>query len=525
MIYQTQGFQLDTDRMELSLDGDLLEIEPQVLRILILLIENRDRVVTRDELIDEVWNGRIVSETTLSSRINSARRALGDSGKSQSFIRTYSKRGFRFVADVQVVEDAPNGADSAEDTVGIGIPSIAVLPFSNLGGNSEQEYFCDGVAEDIIAALSRIRSLIVVARNSSFSYKGQSPDVRQASRDLGVRYILEGSLRKSGDGIRLAVQLVEGESGKTLWAERYDRAFDNIFDVQDDIVQSVVGALHPELGKAEQDRARAKRAESLDAWDAYQRGMWHTYRRTRDDLQTAIAFYKKAIGLDPDFAAAHWGLAICYFYNTIWGWAEPRNELLDEALNVARRGVELDPADSMSHTALGYIHFVRREPDSAAPALESAIELDPNNYLAPRMLGITLTGAGRAEQGLPHLHNALRLSPRDPLVSGTMGWLAASYFFAGDSEAAVFWARRGMRLRAAPQIWTVTALLSVLGASGQLEEAKRVRTELLRLQPDITCAFVRENIPIVDPDYLDQYIGGLAKAGLPKGTPAAPQQS
>ena len=216
----------------------------------------------------------------------------------------------------------------------------------------------------------------MIARDSSFSYKDQSPAIGQAANELGARYVLTGSVRKAGEQIRIAVQLSEGGTGNYLWAERYDRELGNIFDVQDDITERVVGALHPELGKAEQERARAKRAENLDAWDAYQRGMWHTYRRTRTDLAKAAEFFRKSIELEPDFAPAHWGWAIGYFYSAIWGWAEPRDEILDDALKIARRGVDLDPEDSMSHTALGYIHVVRREHPKAIPALETAIELD-----------------------------------------------------------------------------------------------------------------------------------------------------
>ncbi|MFP6732647.1 MAG: winged helix-turn-helix domain-containing protein [Rhodospirillales bacterium] len=284
MIYRFGDFALDTDSLELTQAGKAVEVEPQVFSLLACLIENRERVVSKDELIERVWDGRIVSDGTLNTRINSVRRAVGDDGKRQAVIKTFPRRGFRFVAELEGESDAPLAppATAASDK-----PSIAVLPFDNLSGDPEQEYFSDGLADDIISALSRIRQLFVVARNSSFAYKHGAADVRNLARELGVRYVVEGSVRKAGNQVRISVQLVDGDTGGQIWNGRYDRELEDIFAVQDEVVQNVVGAAIPKLGRAELDRARRKTPENLDAWDLYLHGQWHVDKRSKDDAETA----------------------------------------------------------------------------------------------------------------------------------------------------------------------------------------------------------------------------------------------
>src|SRR5690348_8727791 len=290
---------LDPDRRELSRGSEVIATGPQVFDLLVYLVENRERVVSRDDLLKAVWDGRIVSESTLASHINAAHKAIGDSGQAQRLIRTVARKGFRFVGEVR--ETKPSGDAASGDAASMGRapaapeevtaeppalpdrPSIAILPFANLSGDPAQDYFADGVVEDIISALSRIRWLFVIARNSSFTYKGQAVDVKQVGRELGVRYVLEGSVRKSGNRVRVTAQLIDATSGAHVWADRYDRDISDIFALQDEITAAVASVIEPALAQAEQQRVLRKPPESLDAWEAYQRGLWHFNKYAPED--------------------------------------------------------------------------------------------------------------------------------------------------------------------------------------------------------------------------------------------------
>ena len=270
MLYLFEDFVLDSDRRELRRGGELLSVEPQVFDLLQYLIRNRDRVVSKDDLMNAVWQGRIVSDATLSSRINAARSALHDNGEEQRLIRTILRKGIRFVGAVREEDGAEAMVAVEQPKPGLGLPdrpSIAVLPFVNMSGDPEQDYFADGMVEDIITGLSRIKWLFVIARNSSFSYKGRAVDVKQVGRDLGVRYVLEGSVRKAGNRVRISGQLIEAEDGRHLWAERYDRDLTDVFALQDEITINVVAAIEPNLRRAEIERVRRKRPDNFDAYD------------------------------------------------------------------------------------------------------------------------------------------------------------------------------------------------------------------------------------------------------------------
>jgi adenylate cyclase len=286
--YLFEEYAFDADRRELRRGSDVVSVAPQVFDLIEYLIRNRERVVSKDDLIKAIWNGRSVSDAALTTRLNAARTAIGDSGEEQCFIKTLPRKGFRFVGAVREAKD-PAGAAVADNQVELqkpdlalpDKPSIAVLPFENMSGDPEQEYFADGMVEDIITALSRFKSLFVIARNSSFTYKGRAVDIKQVGRELGVRYILEGSVRKGGNRMRIAAQLIDATSGAHLWADRYDRGPSDIFAVQDEITASVTGIIEPALADAEQQRVLRKPPDSLDAWEAYQRGLWHFNKKGR----------------------------------------------------------------------------------------------------------------------------------------------------------------------------------------------------------------------------------------------------
>jgi TolB-like protein len=300
---------LNIAQRELSRGGVPVAIEPQVFDLLVYLVENRDRVVGKDELLAHVWRGRVVSDATIDSRVKAARQAVGDSGAAQTVIRTFARKGVRFVAETRQ-ERAPilgglergGVADVSPATDAVltlpDKPSIAVLPFANLSDDPEQEYFADGMVEEIITALSRIRWLFVIARNSTFTYKGQAVDIRQVGRELGVRYVLEGSVRKAGGRVRITAQLIEAETGAHVWSERFDRDLSDVFAVQDEITESIVANIEPRLYTAENFRAQRKPPEALDAWGLVMRALSLFWRVTRADNSAARALLEKAIAID-----------------------------------------------------------------------------------------------------------------------------------------------------------------------------------------------------------------------------------
>jgi len=315
---------LDCDRRELSRRGVPVAVAPQVFDLLVYLIRNRERVVSKDDLIEAVWGGRIVSDSALTTRINAARTIIGDSGAEQRLIRTVHRRGFRFVGEVREMDQLPlavrEGWRPAIEAAGLVLPdmarpfiadkpSVAVLAFTNMSGSPEREFVAEGIAEDIITALSRCPWLLVIGRNSSFAYKGRAVDLKQVGRQLGARYVLEGSVQSAGERLRVTTQLVDTETGAHIWANRYDRDFADIFAVQDEITDSVTIAIAPAVDEAERRRAMRKPTENIDAWTAFQRGVWHHHKFNPDDNARAQTFFQQAIDLDPTFAAAYCGLA------------------------------------------------------------------------------------------------------------------------------------------------------------------------------------------------------------------------
>ena len=392
-------------------------------------------------------------------------------------------------------------------------PSIAVLPFDNMSGDPEQEYFSDGISEDLITALSRIRHFNVIARNSTFFYKGTSPDIRQVSNELGARYIVEGSVRKSGSRVRVSAQLIDGTTGNHVWAKRYDRDLEDIFTVQDELTLTLVGAIEPEMNKSERERAVMNRAENLDAWELYHRGMWHMSRQTPEDLRAASSLFHEAMERDEKFAPAHAAYAQCYFRNRLLGTDEGDG---DRALISARRAIELDPSDPMGHQSFGFMLLLNREHGQAVAEFETATSINPSSAHSHHFLGTALIHAGRADAAMPHLLEAIRLSPADPdltLFNSRIGW---AHFFLGDDEAAVQWTEKAIRLPGAN--WPMRAIrLAALARLGRDDDASEALAELLRFRPDITVSFVRKRLPTADEAYRESLFDGLRKAGLPEG--------
>jgi adenylate cyclase len=324
-------------------------------------------------------------------------------------------------------------------------PSLAVLPFINMSRDPEQEYFSDGMTEDIITALSRIRWFFIIARNSTFAYKDRAVDVRKVAKELGVRYVLEGSVRKAGSRVRVTAQLIDGDTGKHVWANRYDRELDDVFSVQDELTETIVGALDPELGKAERERAKAKRPENLDAWDVYQRGLWHLYHYTKEDIEKAQQLFREATSLDPNLGVAFSGLAEAFYFSLVYGHSDAPEHDREEALVAARTAVELDGEDAVAHCTLGRIYYVRREHDLAIAELQTALELNPSLAWAHYGVGAALVFSGRAREALPFLQSAMKLSPRDPNMGSFLVRMADAHLFMRDYDEAIAWAQKALR--------------------------------------------------------------------------------
>ncbi|MFP6732644.1 MAG: winged helix-turn-helix domain-containing tetratricopeptide repeat protein [Rhodospirillales bacterium] len=507
MIYHFGDFALDTDSLELSQGGAPVEVEPQVFSLLACLIENRERVVSKDELIELVWDGRIVSDGTLNTRINSVRRAVGDDGKRQAVIKTFPRRGFRFVAalDGDGTENPPAEITAISDK-----PSIAVLPFENLSGDPEQEYFSDGIAEDIITALSRLRWLSVISRNTMFTFKGQAVDVQAVAKDLDVRYILEGSVRKAASRVRISVQLVDGGSGNQLWADRYDRELEDIFEVQDEVTASVAGSVQSQLGVSEQNRVRNKPPDSLDAWEAYQRGVALLNERTDQSIIAASEYFERAMELDPNFVLAYAG-----YVDSVVIIADRRDPAKwDKAEYFARRAVALDTNESKAHAALAWCLLFNRDLSQALAELETALNLNPSDPAIHMAMGTGLNQSGRAAGAIPYFQMAIRLSPRDAEIGRFYARLMISHFCLGQYEEAIEWGRKAVQYPNA--VWARAILTSVYAHFGAMDEAERMLAVARERHPQLSISFIRDVGAMPHPEYNALFIDGLRKAGVPE---------
>jgi adenylate cyclase len=363
-------------------------------------------------------------------------------------------------------------------------PSIAVLPFQNMSGDSEQEYFADGMVEEIITALSRIRWLFVIARNSSFIYKGQAVDVKQVGRELGVRYVLEGSVRKGSNRVRITAQLIDATSGTHVWADRYDRDLSDVFAVQDEITASVAGVIEPALAEAEQQRVLRKPPGNLDAWEAYQRGLWHFNKYAPKENQVALGFFRQAIGLDPNFAPGHYGYALALQWD-IWHFSErPFSEAQGTPRDQARIAVSLDDKDAMAHAVLAHMRMWGSEWEAAISEARTALALNPNSAFVISMLGCVLGFGGYHDEALDRLQQAMRASPHDPLTWLWTLWSGTIQFYSRKFDASLETFNQLVRLR--PEYGYAQALIAQsLALLGRVDEAHEVlkRARLKRLDP------------------------------------------
>jgi TolB-like protein len=514
---------LDTVTRELTRGAAPVALEPQVFDLLVYLVENRERVVSKGDLLASVWHGRVVSESTLTSRINAARTAIGDSGRLQTLIRTVPRKGLRFIGEVNI--EAGHAASAAEPPSlpetgehpphSLPLPerpAIAVLPFDNMSGDPEQEYFSDGIADDIITALSKLRWFSVIARNSSFIYKGQSVHIRQLAEELGVGYVLEGSVRKSGGMLRITAQLNDVSTGSHIWAERYDRGIGDVFKVQDEITESIVAAIAPQLYAAENFRARRKPPGSLDAWDMVMRALSHYWRVTPQDQTAAQALLERAIAMDPGYGQALGLLADSHTFGAHMGWIDP-----EIAIPIAERAalaaVEADSEDPWAHHALGGVYLITRRFDESLAEFEQALRLNPNFAQAQNYYAAALTFCGRWQEGAHAAARALRLSPRDPFAAQCYGSASLAQFVGRNYTEAMRLARMAIRLRS-DYAGAHRVLTAAAGMAAAPEVAAAARQELLRAQPNVSLAWIENQVPLKEEADQQHYLEGFRRAGL-----------
>jgi adenylate cyclase len=420
------------------------------------------------------------------------------------------------------VAEAPSAADSSPpglDPLTVpgfgGRPAIAVLPFDNLSGDPDQEYFADGIAEDLITRLSAWRDFPVIARNSSFTYKGKPVDVKQVSRELGARYVVEGSVRRSEDRVRIAAQLIDATTGAHVWAETYDRELREIFTLQDEITDAIVASMHPQLEHYESERAVRQEPQDLGAWELAQRGWWYLNRLTKEDNRKALSFIERAIELDPNFLWAYYALAMTHYTEIFYSWTDDAAQSIDEIIQAAGKAVSLDDKDPFAQFALGMGYSLTGQRDKTIAAGELAVQLGPSSSIAHHLLGVMLAMTGRPEQGIASIEKAMRLSPRDPWMWDFLAAVAIAHFAAGRYEEAVEWARRSLQ-RKPDYIWSLDTLAASLAHLGRVDEARSAVEQSLQTTPDHSIATLRLVYGTADADLLERLIDALRKAGLPE---------
>jgi TolB-like protein/tetratricopeptide (TPR) repeat protein len=519
--YVFANCELDTDRRELRCGREVAAVAPQVFDLLDYLIRNRDHVVTKDDLINAIWHGRSVSDAALTTRLNIARKAIGDSGDGQRLIKTLPRKGFRFVGPVQEIGtpikatasgnaiQPPGPALALQDR-----PSIAVLPFQNLGGDPEQEYFADGMAEDITTLLSQTRDFLVIARGSTLAYKTNSVDLDDIGRQLGVRYVVEGSVRRAGNKIRVTAQLVEARTGIRVWAAHFDRVLTDLFAVQDDVTSGIVGALYPQLLSAEAQSYRRQPPNSLDAWGLAVRGMMALATLTRENLDTAADFAKRAIDIAPEFGLSYGLRAFALGYRAYTQWGSDWYQDAKQASADIDRTLNLQGDDP---TALflvgGASHFMARHRASVG-LLERAIQLNPNLAMAHGLLAISCASIDRPDDGLAHVETALRLSPRDPMTYLFLAGQALCRFVSGDFPGAISSAERGISINPS----SPDNHLYMAAALAELDQGDRAREQIkraLRFVPKLTLLVIGRAVEGKNSGWA-RYHAALGKAGLPE---------
>jgi TolB-like protein/tetratricopeptide (TPR) repeat protein len=517
--YLFEEYAFDTDRRELHRGADLVSVAPQVFDLLDYLIRNRERVVSKDDLINAIWNGRVVTEAALTTRLNVARTVIGDSGGDQRLIKTLSRKGFRFVGPVLEMQEpagaaAPNNPiDPSKLVLALpNVPSIAVLPFQNMSGDPEQDYFADGMVDEITTALSRFKSLFVIARNSSFTYKGKVVDIKQVGRELGVRYVLEGSVRKAAGKVRIIGQLIDAATGAHLWADRFEGELSDIFALQDLMTESVVSAIAPKVLQIEIDLA-ARRPNNLSAYDLCLRAVPHFTSWTRGGSAEALRLASRALEIDPRYSWAARLAAECHLKDVTQGWvADPKSEIA-EGLRLLRLALSIDGNDYAAMSILGRATALwSGDFDTATEMADGAVTLNPNAFVAWDQRGWTYLIAAQPEEAIRSFERAIRLSPFDPFLFSTSTGMSAAFIGLGRFDEAVAGAKKALREKQT-YAGAYRCLAAALAHLGRDAEARETVVRLLELEPNFRISEWVARIRHWRPGLL---VDGLHKAGLPE---------
>jgi TolB-like protein len=522
VLFSFENFCLDAGRQELRRAGEVIAIEPQILDLLFYLVRNRERVISKDDLMNDVWKGRIVSDSTLTSRIASARKAIGDSGKEQRLVRTISRKGIRFVGDV--VEDT-GGEDSLSclnSTVPSGEPlrltlpdkpSVAVLPFHLIGGQEEHAYFVDGLVDDIITYMSRSRDFFVIARNTSFSYRTRTPlDARQVGSELGIGYIIEGSARLRGRTLRIVADLVETSGGRQLWSEPMQRRFTNSFALQDDIAKAVAATMQTQILLSEGVLSAARREDELRRNDILNRAWQNVYRLSERGLKAGKALAEEALRDDGESARGHLILAVAYHHLAYLGFVGDQRDGFERALEHGLRALRLEPDSEYNNWIVGSSMSQVRRFDEALTHLRRATEINDNFSLAHGSWGTVLAWLGHYEEAIAKTQLALRLNPRDPANFLRHFVMALATFGLREYRESAYWSDLVIAER--PR-WYLASLVGAasLALAGDVQHARLVLRKLVDEKPGIDTGIVTE-LPLGNPEIGTRLRKGLRLAGL-----------
>jgi len=515
--YVFEDYSFDTDRRELHRGAEIITVAPQVFDLLEYLIRHRERVVSKGDLIDAVWDGRVVSDAALTTRLNVARGVIGDSGQDQRLIKTLPRKGFRFVGLVQELPGpesaAATGMEASQPALALpDRPSIAVLPFQNMSGDPEQDYFADGVVDDIITALSRFKFLFVIARNSSFAYKGRAVDIKQVGRDLGVRYVLEGSVRKVAGTVRIAGQLIDASTGAHVWADRFEGDLSDVFALQDEVTTNVISAIRPKLLEVEIEHA-VRRPNDLSAYDLYLRATSHYYAMTPDEVTEAIRLLARALEIDPRYSVAASLAVTCHVLKLIHGWsADPKAEA-GEVMRLSQLVLSIDENDPETLSAVGFARaFITGDFGAATDMVDRAVSLNPSSSIAWSYRGVTYVLVGRNEEAIQSLERAIRLSPLDPMLYTLQAFVALAFVNLRRFEDAVAAAEKALHKNANFML-PHRCLVAALAHLGRDSEAKQATVRLLEHEPDFRMSTWANRTRQWPAKLLAE---GLRKAGLPE---------